>query len=289
MQNKDQALNWTMTKKSVQTKHTFLPLAWERAEQSKGMNVPFAGNMFLNKSLNDFNTKLDSAIEVGYVQVGLGNTKQAEKIGLDVLKVDPHNVRAKILVGAAIKRKEMVLAQAEDNGGSLIDKAKKEIGNGLIDAEMQRRKVITEMVTSQVTAIIKSARGISFQEPDTALEEIKQAKEVVLSSTDMEVQARQQLLKRLERTRLVITSQKEWNEQRIIRDQQRLAQIQAQRALLDKMQLDEQELEQLIDQVRSLMVEGNLGRDVAFDEAKGSCKYCHRKEPKSWCFDGCFL
>ncbi|VAX36238.1 hypothetical protein MNBD_PLANCTO02-3432, partial [hydrothermal vent metagenome] len=193
----------------------------------------------------------------------------AETIGLNILKIDPRNVQAKALVGAATKRVQLVMALADgDNGKSLLDKVKPNIAKTLLSLEQKRRKINTERVTLEINNAIKSARRMAAQEPDFALDQIKEAKELVVSSTDMEVTPRQQLLRRLESVREEIVQKKDVNEQKKIHHEQHLAGLQSQRALADKMKLEEEKLEQLIDRFAALINEFQHGDDDAAEEAK---------------------
>ncbi len=275
LKNKNQTLRWNITKKSVQSGYTFLNIAWQRAEQSQGLSVPYAGNQQLNRAHDELNMKMARALEMGRIHITSGNTKQAEAIGLDVLKIDPHNVQAKALVSAVAKREQLVMALVDDdastdnnNGKSLLDKVKPEIVKNLLSQEQKRRKINTERVTLEVNNAIKSARAMAAQEPDFALDQMKQAKELVVSSTDMEVTARQQLLRRLESVREEIVQKKEVNEQNKIHREQHRAQIEARRATADQMQLEEEKLEQLLDRFAALIKEFEHGDDDAAEAAK---------------------
>lgn len=135
----------------------------------------------------------------------------------------------------------------------------------LLDDQQQRVRLLTEKLRNQVSNAIDSAR---HAEPEIGLAELKQTLGAVKSAIDIGPEDRQQLLKQLESQILQAETQKDIRQQMLTRALERRAQQEAQARLTEQAMLDEERLENLIDRVRSLMLEGRHGRDEAYSEAE---------------------
>jgi hypothetical protein len=135
----------------------------------------------------------------------------------------------------------------------------------LVDSQRQLIRLQTEKLRNEVANAIETARR---SDPDAGLVALKQAFGAVRLAIDIAPENRAQMQKRLEAEILLQENQLEMKQMSRTRALERRAQGEALERLADQATLDEERLENLIDRVRSLMLEGRHGRDDAFAEAQ---------------------
>ena len=105
-------------------------------------------------------------------------------------------------------------------------------------------------------------------DPETGLAQLKQVLGAVKAAIDIAPEDRQRMQKQLESEIQIQENQSEQRQQELRRTLERRAQDEALRRLAEQAMLDEERLDNLIDRVRALMVEGRHGRDEAYAEAQ---------------------
>ena len=124
----------------------------------------------------------------------------------------------------------------------------------------------TEKLRNQVSNAIDVVRRSG--DPDTGLVVLKQALGAVRSAIDVPAEVRQRLEQQLTNSIQQEQSLVEQRRQTLTRSLELRAQQEAQQRLSQQSMLDEERLENLIDRVRSLMLEGHHGRDESYAEAQ---------------------
>jgi len=273
--SKTKSLQWTLPSDSHKSGNSFLAALWNRAAQDRGLSVSLAGNNVLNAARESFNNKIENLIALGERSVTRRDLKQAEKIGLAITQLDPGNVNAKVLLGAANKVKIRTASQQQPKTNDNLDfdgpakpAGQKDKPLDLITEQEQYLQIIEQKMRLEVSRTIEEARQISSEEPDDAIFLLKRAFGLVTASTDISPNIRRQLAKRLNDVLIDVQNQREVNDLKRIRLQERLAQQEAQERLIQEMQLEEEKLEQLIDRVRALVIEGIHGNADAYEEAE---------------------
>lgn len=151
----------------------------------------------------------------------------------------------------------------------------------LLAEERERMHLRAEALKREVSASVQAAQGISREDPDTALGELKRTQNTVEAALDIDVNVREQLRARLRKVQNEIASRREVLEQIKIRHMEREAQVRAQKNLVDQIVQRDQKLEQLIDRVRSLLTEGYLGNADAFEEGEAVARAAWELAPYS--------
>jgi hypothetical protein len=258
----------------------------------------------------DFDDRLASLVARGELAVGQRQLKDARAIGDAVLQLDPENVKAKTILGAADKaaarqargRQVAQVAQppapptppqpmppAAGQPKSLLDDlsldasqpAAPPVPADLIEQERVRTRVRGEQMAQSVNAAINEARRLMSSEPDSALGTIKSAQNILTAADDIDPDLKQNLLRRLSSVHAEVTAQRERANFARIRAAERLAQLEAQQRLIEQMVRDDERLEQLIDRVRTLMIEGIHGHDDAFEQAEAVARIAVDLRPDS--------
>ncbi len=108
---------------------------------------------------------------------------------------------------------------------------------------------------------------------------MKRALETVRTSADIDVDIRNQLIRRLEGLMADIRSRQEVLEVQRLRSEERRAQLAAEERLITQIQRDEEQLEEWINQIRGLLEEGRRGDADAFEEAEAVARVAVNDNP----------
>ena len=139
-------------------------------------------------------------------------------------------------------------------------------GASLLDDQKQMIRLLTEKLRNEVSNAVEMARRTN--DPETGLGGLKQTLGAVKSALDVAPEDRQRMLKQLESEILQQSNLKETRQQSLVRILERRAQEESRKRLAEQSMLDEERLENLIERVRALMLEGRHGRDEAYAEAQ---------------------
>jgi len=277
-------MTWTSAELVSQKGSSFLATAFNQANKDRGL-VPYAGKDLLVTAWNEFDQRVDWLTNQGNQAAARKQFHDAEKIGAAIQELDPENAQGRLLAtgSSRLKVKTVSLKQekAEEQDekptakdDSLLNKEEFSLdaatGKSLILDEVARQQVIGEKLKLEVSRAIQDARALAKSEPDTALTLLKRAYGSVKSTTDASIDLRQQLGRQLQGVIADVRNTKEKTEQDQIKLQERVSVVEAEKRLLEKFQLEDEKLENLIDRVRALLAEAEHGRDAAYTEAEST-------------------
>jgi hypothetical protein len=132
----------------------------------------------------------------------------------------------------------------------------------------ERRKALAGRLNQEVSRAIEEARRLTETEPESVLQDLKRIRITVESSSDVDTNVRNSLLRLISRQIDQVTNRRAAIDERKLRAAERESQLNAQRHLEDAIMQRETQLAQLLDRVRALMDEGFKGRADAFEEAE---------------------
>ncbi len=138
-----------------------------------------------------------------------------------------------------------------------------------------------EALKREVNALIDAVRAVMNEDPESGLTEIKRMLNTVEAALDVDPSIRSALRSRLSRVRDAVASRVTTLEEERIRRAEREAAVRAQKNLVDQITLRERKLEQFIDRVRSLIDEGFIGNEAAFEEAESVARAAFELAPYS--------
>ena len=265
---KSTELTWRVKQVTSTKANAFLATMWNKVQADKGLS-PLAGNDMLNMARHEFDASIDNMLQLGQLAVARRQHKDAERIGLQIQSVDPGNVDAKALLSVANKLKVRTVSQVQPpNALENSETPANTDDEGLINQIEEIRRLRGEQLRLQISRDVQEARELAGDDPDAALTLLKQARGAVRAATDINPDLRLQLDKRLQGVLIEIRNQKDVNQEALLRQQERVAVLEAERRLIEQMQLEDEKLEQLIDRVRALIDEGVRGNDAAYQEAE---------------------
>lgn len=149
---------------------------------------------------------------------------------------------------------------------SVLQGSVEKLDYSLLENQKTRIRVQTQKLRSEVSSAIEEAR--SSNDPEAAIRIVKQALGAVKSAFDIPVEEQQRMVLQLQSEILRQQNQFERRQQMVVRLLEQHSQYEAQQRLAEQAMLDEERLENLIDRVRTLMLEGRHGRDEGYAEAQ---------------------
>lgn len=289
--NRIQNLSWTINKSDFRPGHALLANAWERLANNGGLTVAYAGTDLMHEAEVRFEREVARLVSLGERAVSTRNLKQAEKIGRLVETYDPSNIHVKSLLGSVKKIRTQNAAQQKTSRNVAIQLAQNDPpapvaapkanapvtvderidvdpDADLIEREIRRRAAFAEQLIQEVNRTIKLARRMSRDEPDAALSMLKKSLGTIAATTDLDLDVRARMERDLRATMQQINTDREIIELTKEKTLARRTQIEANTRLQDRMLIEEQKLDDLIAQVRGLIVEGIHGDDNALENAE---------------------
>ena len=283
-------MQWPVNGLRSETAAPFVAAAFRQAGKDGGL-VPYAGRELLTTAWNEFDQRIELLTAEGFSAKTRRQQRDAERIGHAIQELDPANDQAKKLLDAQptlkVKPISRQVAQAEDKPveDSLINREEFQ-GNpsdnrSVILSEVDRQQIIGEKLRLEVSRAIQDARRIESIEPENAITILKRADGAVRSTLDAPVDLRQQLRKQLQGVIADVRAQKDVADQKKIHAQERLAVVEAEKRLQEKLSLEDEKLESLIDRVRALLHDGERGNDAAYVEAEAAAEAAQQMKPNS--------
>jgi hypothetical protein len=261
-------VRWSVDASTPSADNAFLATLVQRVERS-AIDAPFAGEQMLIAAKDAFARRIDQLSALGDAALLDRDLNQAAQFGKAIQSLDPTNEQASRLMKSAAKFQTISqVSQPADPDASSADATTQQKPGSLI-AEIEVLQAIkTQQFQSIVARTIQEARRVAEEDPDAALSTIKRAIGAVKAAEDIDPDERIALAKRLQGVLADVKGQKEVAELRSIRAQERVAAIEAQRRLIDDIAIDDDRLERLIDNVRSLIETASHGEPEKYLEAE---------------------
>jgi hypothetical protein len=281
-------LQWNVSDFHQQDATSFVAAAFRQSVKDGGF-VPFAGQELFTTAWNEFDQRIELLTAQGADAQARKQSREAQRIAQALQELDPENAHAKLLLvnypKLPVQARERQLAQVAPPpaADSLLNREEFQpdisSNRSLILDEETRRQIIGEKLKLEVSKAIQEARAIASNEPDNAITLLKRAYGAVKSTLDAPIDLRQQLAKQLQGVIADVRAQKEVSEKKQIYLQERIAVQDAEKRLQEKLQLDDEKLETLIDKVRALVHDGERGNDAAYVEAEAAAEAAQQMKP----------
>lgn len=283
-------MEWSVSGLQSETAAPFVAAAFRQAGKDGGL-VPYAGRELLSTAWNEFDQRIELLTAEGVAAQSRRQQRDAERIGHAIQELDPTNVQAKLLLDSQptlkVKPVSRQVAQTEEKPaeGSLLNRGdfqgNPSDGRSLILDEVARQQIIGEKLRLEVSRAIQDARRLEAIEPENAITILKRAYGAVKSTIDAPIDLRQQLGKQLQGVIADVRAQKEVADQKQIHLQERIAVQESEKRLQEKLALEDEKLENLIDRVRALLHDGERGNDAAYVEAEAAAEAAQQMKPNS--------
>ncbi|QDU38312.1 hypothetical protein Mal4_26390 [Maioricimonas rarisocia] len=302
LNGKPVSLSWEMPEPKYVHGNTFLAHLWWQAEADNGLSNSLAGEEMIAATHQLFEDSVAQLEAQGQQALDQGQTDVAEQIGLQLRNIDPRNVRAASLINSEARPELRMVAQAQPAPapapapgpdvqppvpgappqgapGPGLEYRELPADASRIELVEQARIVKAEKLRLELEEAIQDAQEILPSDPGLAQARLEGTLATIKSATDIDPDVQGELLRQVTAALQDIRSQTEVIVARQAEAQRRLAEIEAQKRLIDFVDLREEKLEQLVDRVRALMEEGFHGNPNAFEEAEAVARIIESNEP----------
>jgi len=276
------SFSWSVKPDAAQAGNTFLAGLWNQAEQSDGLLVAVAGRELFNEARQEYEGQVQELVAQGREAVARRDLKQAEQIAHAVRQIDPANVQAEAILNASQKVKAVSVALARMQNEEPADTPPDPLAAGiagdeapatakdvdLLEDERNLRAVRAERLAKEVSRTIDVTNKSGSADPDSALGTLKRALTAVTSSTDIDPDVREKLRGKLQSSIERVLAAKDKIEMNRITLLERSSATRAREMATEQLVLRDEQLEQLIAKVSSLMYEGYIGNADAFERAE---------------------
>jgi hypothetical protein len=278
-----ETLKWTVRQPENQAGSSYLVALWAMAERSEGLFVSVAGSELLGVARQEYEQNLAQLVDQGERAIAARDLRQAEEIARTIREFDPANVEAETILNASqkVKAVQTHLAHLEKAAPSPAPAADGATVNDsdLTEIYKEAMRVRTERLTKEVNQTIEAARKTAGDDPDAAIGGLKRVLNTVTSSADIDPVDRETLRHRTQNAIDEIAIEKQKFDLNRLEAQRRRSAVQARQFASDELIQREEELEQLIEKVRSLLSEGFAGNEAAFERAEAVARAAWEKAP----------
>ncbi|WP_417851027.1 vWA domain-containing protein [Thalassoglobus sp.] len=277
---------WSLSGLERSAGNTFLRTLWYQSEATEGLSLGLAGDWLVNLAHQQFEDNIVRMEAQGVQALNQGAFDTAEKIGFSIQEIDPGNTTAIQLIDQAGQK--MVLQTVQFEVDQAVDAAKQldtdRTGpreENPIEAYKQLKDARTQALRAEVNQGIQRALSIVEIDPDAALSGLDQIRGTIKSATDIDPEARNQLLRQLTSTQLDVISQKQKISLKNAERNKRRVEVEAQARLVQYAEERDAKLEQMVDRIRALLIEGYQGDAGAFESAEAVARGVISEYPNS--------
>ncbi|MCA9088707.1 MAG: VWA domain-containing protein [Planctomycetaceae bacterium] len=308
VQERDAVHKYTVNTPTRGQGNTFLRQLYFNGQSTDGLALGLAGDWMVNLAHQTFEDYIAGLESQGQQALATGNVQLAEKIGFNLLEIDPNNARSRSLINAAAQAQILQVAQvespasdaaaadplaepkaaaadplAEPKATAADPLAEREapVGASEIARYEAERAAKGQRLQSELEQHILRARQKFPVSPEGALAELEQARGQVKSATDIDPELQANLLRMINGEIQKTQSDKRQQESVIQQRQRRIAEREATQKLID-FQLDrDAQLEQMVNRIRALMEDGYHGNPNAFEQAEARAREVINEYPRS--------
>lgn len=270
---KSRDLVWAIPPAKYQQANGFLVPLWNKAAQTNGLSNGLAGETLVvaaQQAFVDVVAALESSAETAATQ---GDTETAEELERTLRNLDPTQARTQPVLAQAD-------AAAEPPPAGLEGREQPRAASPLEQAD-EEEDFRTQKLQSQVSAAITAARKLLQAEPEIALTQLEDQLRAVKSATQVDADAQNALIRTLTNELAEVNGRIENLRQARVLSQRQVAVEQAQQRVLDAQNQEEARTRELVDRIRSLMLQGFEGNPEAFEEGEAVSRMLASMRPGS--------
>ncbi len=253
----------------------FLASLWSVAEQSEGLTNGLAGVDLMRIAQQDFHDAVAMLEVQGNQAAAAGRADEAARIGLLLQQADPTNTTAVSLI-----------AQNDDQPaetaptGELSDR-EAQVNQSELDRAVAEMDLRTQKLKTEVEGAVGDAQAILTSDPENAESVLEKALSTVKAANDVDPDAKAEMIRVLAGQLQSVRSQMEVLRARIALSQRSTAVQEAQQLLVNAAINMDEDTRQLVERVRSLMIQGYEGNAAAFEEAEAVSRMIESDRPFS--------
>ena len=281
-----QAMEWAIPAAQYTQETTFIGHLWSYADRTSGMANPLAGDVMIAAARQAFQDNIDALEAQADAALARGRLEDASRIGNEILRADPENVRAATFIDPP---SELTIAQADDDDATPADDAaaaaddlEAREGEGddtLIDLVAREKELATQKMRTAVESGIEAAQQSLRENPEGSQARLEDLLRTLKADTQINAEAKVQLIRRVEQELAAVSSQLESLEDQRQQYNRKLAVEEAQRRLQDSAMQDDMRIQELVDRVVALIIDAYKGNTRAFEEAEAVGRMIEDQRP----------
>lgn len=264
-------LTWSIPPAKYQDANSFLVPLWNKASQTNGLSNGLAGEKLVTTAQEayvDVVTSLENSKETGATDE---DTETAQDIERTLQHLD-----------ATQPQTETVLAQAKEGAQppapGLEGREDPRAASPLEQAE-EEQNVQTQKLQTEVGATITAARKLLAAEPEQAQELLEDQLRAVKSAPQVDEDAQHALERTLSNELAAVNSQMEKLNDSKLLAQRQFAVEQARQRLVDAQLHEHSKTRELVDRIRSLLLQGYEGNPDAYEEGEAVARMVWSMQP----------
>ncbi|MDR3109259.1 MAG: hypothetical protein LBU65_06170 [Planctomycetaceae bacterium] len=225
-------LTWSLDpqRKTDNASNAYLAKVVDIAQEDDGITMPIVGREMLAFLSGSYAYEVNGQLQRALYALDTGSPTEAITIANDVLKTNPNNKDAKMIISNS---ERMIRAEAAAGTTTVAEKTQdnrdtrrnardnsttvqaperapktqvpsaESAGDGeqavaaMVDEVIKEKNITTQKMTSEVSSTIGKASKIVSSDPESAIQELKLAQTMVRNNTSLDPDARNQLLDRL--------------------------------------------------------------------------------------------
>ena len=280
-------MEWTIPAARYTRETTYIGHLWSHAEQTAGLANPLAGDVMLAAARQSFLNDVAVMETQAEAALALGRMEDAARIGNEILRVDPENVRAATFIDPPSDLPVRTIAQADDENAPPpaptpdpdLEAREGESESDLLDVVEQERRIRTQRMQTAVESGIETAQQALQENPEFARATLEDLLTQLKADNRINAEAKEQMRRRVEQELAGVLSQLESLEDQRQQYNRKLAVEEAQRRLLDAAMQDDMRIQELTDRVVSLIIDAYHGNTAAFEEAEAVGRMIEDQRP----------
>lgn len=302
-----QTLSYAIPEVTRNQGNTFLSGVWADAKSTDGIAMGLAGEWMVNYAHQSYEDHITLLSAEGERALREGSLQQAEQIGTVLQKIDPRNLQGDRLVNKA-RQGQTLMAQLPGTGAPAGSNPDEQIPNppppgspipgvtgkapplpnppatdlqnrelpvpsgnianyeALVQAKGQKLQREVEMQIQRANQLVDNALGAQAEDV------LNRTRATIKSSTDVSPELANNLLRRVNSNLQDVRARRAMYEARIQERQRRQAELEVSSRLIEYASERDQQLEQMVDRIRSLMIDAYRGNPQAFEDAESQAR-----------------
>lgn len=289
MTNRGQKFSWKGLQIQKMRSRAILKTLVKAATDSEGVMVPVCSRQSLKAAIDEFGDNLQQTIKVADFLNRRGRKHEARQYLQVAAASDDTNVKLQYLL-AGLKTQDGFEDLAGPGQEIFSDlPAPSQVGDGNSPAlainedplanVQQQIDLQTQILKQNTDFAIDEARRLSFEQPDSAIAKLKDIRETIIASRDVNNEVKRELEIRVSKALTTIRGQRAANDLK----QRQIAEDEGVRLAVESMlaeeQINDDRLANLIDSVRGLLEKGRRGDRNGFEDAEAEARRALQLRP----------
>ncbi|MEZ6067356.1 MAG: hypothetical protein R3B90_17005 [Planctomycetaceae bacterium] len=276
---------WMLTEPQSTAGNTFLFGLYQQAEAFPELGAGLAGENSLTFAQTAFEDHIAALEAAGTEAIREQDFVRAEQIGFAIRSIDPGNVRAVGLINGAFEKSQDGEVAFLDDAVVPTDDAAEPLANpaaadplagreapatdqGYLTIARDRQNLRAQRLQQELDQTMQAANQVLRVDPEQAVGMLDSLRNKIKSATDISPDARDSMLRELGSFQQFVRNQATQRQSELLDLQIKQRKQEQQERLIEYTELQDEKMQQLVERVRTLLVDFRAGDDNAAEEAE---------------------